>query len=41
MGDLASSSAGSSRIFGTVLMIAGSVMRQTETEIKRKPPGTL
>ena len=28
-------------IFGTVLMIAGSVMRQSETEIKRKPPGTL
>ncbi len=28
-------------LLGAVLMFAGSVMRQTETEIKRKPPGTL
>jgi archaellum biogenesis protein FlaJ (TadC family) len=26
---------------GTVLMLVGSVMRQNETEIKRKPPGTI
>ena len=26
---------------GALLMIIGSVMRQQETEVKRKPPGTL
>ena len=26
---------------GALLMITGSVMRQQETEVKRKPPGTL
>jgi archaellum biogenesis protein FlaJ (TadC family) len=26
---------------GAILMLVGSVMRQQETEIKRKPPGTL
>lgn len=26
---------------GALLMLAGSVMRQQETEIKRKPPGTI
>jgi uncharacterized membrane protein len=28
-------------LVGTLLMLAGSVMRQNETEIKRKPPGTI
>ena len=28
-------------IAGTILMLVGSVMRQSETEIKRKPPGTI
>lgn len=28
-------------LLGTVLMLVGSVMRQNETEIKRKPPGTI
>ena len=28
-------------MLGALLMLAGSVMRQTETEVKRKPPGTL
>jgi hypothetical protein len=28
-------------VLGTILMIVGSVMRQSETELKRKPPGTL
>jgi hypothetical protein len=28
-------------ILGSLLMLAGSVIRQSETEIKRKPPGTL
>lgn len=28
-------------LIGPVLMLAGSVMRQNETEIKRKPPGTI
>lgn len=28
-------------VLGTGLMLAGSVMRQNETEIKRKPPGTI
>lgn len=28
-------------ILGPVLMLAGSVMRQNETELKRKPPGTI
>lgn len=28
-------------LLGTLLMLAGSVMRQSETELKRKPPGTL
>ena len=28
-------------LLGVILMIVGSVMRQNETEIKRKPPGTL
>ena len=28
-------------ILGAVLMLVGSVMRQAETEIKRKPPGTI
>jgi tellurite resistance protein TehA-like permease len=28
-------------LLGTILMLAGSVMRQNETEIKRKPPGTI
>ena len=27
--------------FGAILMLVGSVMRQQETEVKRKPPGTL
>lgn len=26
---------------GPILMLAGSAMRQSETEIKRKPPGTI
>lgn len=26
---------------GTILMIVGSVLRQQETEVKRKPPGTI
>jgi len=26
---------------GTILMLIGSVMRQQETEVRRKPPGTL
>jgi archaellum biogenesis protein FlaJ (TadC family) len=26
---------------GAVLMLIGSVMRQSETEVKRKPPGTI
>ncbi len=26
---------------GAILMLVGSVMRQQETEVKRKPPGTL
>ena len=26
---------------GTLLMLTGSLMRQSETEMKRKPPGTL
>jgi hypothetical protein len=26
---------------GAILMLAGSVMRQQETEIRRKPPGTI
>ena len=26
---------------GTLLMLTGSLMRQSETELKRKPPGTL
>jgi hypothetical protein len=28
-------------MLGGLLMLAGSVMRQSETELKRKPPGTL
>jgi hypothetical protein len=28
-------------LLGTILMLWGSVMRQNETEIRRKPPGTL
>lgn len=28
-------------LLGTLLMLAGSVMRQSETEIRRKPPGTI
>lgn len=28
-------------VLGTGLMLAGSVMRQNETEIRRKPPGTI
>jgi tellurite resistance protein TehA-like permease len=28
-------------LLGTVLMLVGSVMRQNETEIRRKPPGTI
>ena len=28
-------------ILGTILMLFGSVIRQNETEIKRKPPGTI
>jgi len=28
-------------LLGAVLMLVGSVIRQSETEIKRKPPGTL
>ena len=28
-------------MLGALLMLAGSVMRQSETEVKRKPPGTL
>ena len=28
-------------MLGSLLMLAGSVMRQQETEVKRKPPGTL
>lgn len=28
-------------LVGTLLMLWGSVMRQNETEIRRKPPGTL
>jgi uncharacterized membrane protein len=28
-------------LLGTILMLAGSVMRQNETEIRRKPPGVL
>lgn len=28
-------------LVGTVLMLVGSVIRQNETEIRRKPPGTL
>jgi archaellum biogenesis protein FlaJ (TadC family) len=28
-------------LVGTILMLVGSVIRQNETEIKRKPPGTL
>ena len=28
-------------MLGTILMLVGSVMRQLETETKRKPPGTL
>ena len=28
-------------VIGAALMLVGSVMRQNETEIKRKPPGTI
>jgi tellurite resistance protein TehA-like permease len=28
-------------LLGGILMLVGSVMRQAETEVKRKPPGTL
>ena len=28
-------------ILGSILMLVGSVWRQSETEIKRKPPGTI
>jgi hypothetical protein len=28
-------------MLGAILMLVGSVMRQSETEIKRKPPGTI
>jgi hypothetical protein len=28
-------------MLGAILMLVGSVMRQQETEVKRKPPGTL
>jgi hypothetical protein len=28
-------------MLGTILMLVGSVMRQLESEVKRKPPGTL
>jgi hypothetical protein len=28
-------------LLGPILMLVGSVMRQNETEIKRKPPGTI
>jgi archaellum biogenesis protein FlaJ (TadC family) len=28
-------------LLGTILMLVGSVMRQSETEIRRKPPGTI
>jgi hypothetical protein len=28
-------------LLGSLLMLAGSLMRQNETEIKRKPPGTI
>jgi hypothetical protein len=28
-------------MLGSLLMLAGSVMRQQETEVRRKPPGTL
>ena len=28
-------------LLGTILMLVGSVMRQNESEIKRKPPGVL
>ena len=28
-------------ILGPILMLVGSVMRQNETEIRRKPPGTI
>lgn len=28
-------------LIGTILMLVGSVMRQNETEIQRKPPGTI
>jgi hypothetical protein len=28
-------------LLGTILMLVGSVMRQSETEIARKPPGTI
>lgn len=28
-------------MLGSLLMLSGSVMRQQETEVKRKPPGTL
>jgi hypothetical protein len=28
-------------LLGTILMLVGSVWRQSETEIKRKPPGTI
>ena len=28
-------------LFGAALMLVGSVIRQSETEIKRKPPGTI
>ena len=28
-------------LLGPILMLAGSAMRQNETEIKRKPPGTI
>lgn len=28
-------------LLGAILMLVGSVIRQSETEIKRKPPGTL
>lgn len=28
-------------LLGSILMLAGSVMRQNESEIKRKPPGTI
>jgi hypothetical protein len=28
-------------LVGTILMLVGSVMRQNETEIRRKPPGTI